>query len=66
LLATINTDDPGISGIDLAHEYEIAAPAAGLNREQIREAQRNALEICFLTPEEQISLSNKKSQDPSR
>ena len=31
IFATINTDDPGISGIDLAHEYQIAAPAAGLS-----------------------------------
>ena len=39
LLASINTDDPGVSAIDLAHEFEIAAPAAGLSREQIRQAQ---------------------------
>ena len=30
VLATINTDDPGISGIDLDHEYQIAAQRAGL------------------------------------
>jgi adenosine deaminase len=47
LLATINTDDPGISGIDLAYEYEIAAPAAGLSSEQIAQARRNAAEIAF-------------------
>jgi len=47
LLATINTDDPGISGIDLAHEYEVAAPAAGLSAEQIARARRNAAEIAF-------------------
>jgi adenosine deaminase len=47
LLATINTDDPGISGIDLAHEYEIAAPAAGLSAEQIAQARWNAAEIAF-------------------
>jgi adenosine deaminase len=47
LLATINTDDPGISGIDLAHEYEVAAPAAGLSAEQIAQARRNAAEIVF-------------------
>ena len=48
LLATINSDDPGISGIDLVHEYEVAAPAAGLTPAQIRQAQANALEIAFL------------------
>lgn len=51
LLATINTDDPGISGIDIAHEYNVAAPAAGLSPEQILRAQKNALQIAFLGPE---------------
>jgi len=56
LLATINTDDPVISGIDLAHEYGVAAPAAGLTPEEIRVAQRNALEIAFLSPREKLDL----------
>jgi len=56
LLATINTDDPGISGIDLCYEYEVAAPKAGLSLEQIHQAQRNALEIAFLTPERKHAL----------
>ncbi len=54
---SINTDDPGISGIDLAHEYNVAAPAAGLTREQIRQAQRNALAIAFLSEEEKARLT---------
>jgi adenosine deaminase len=56
LLATINTDDPGISGIDLEHEYDAAAPAAGLTSEQIHRAQRNALEIAFLEPDARVAL----------
>ncbi len=56
LLATINTDDPGISGIDLVHELEVAAPAAGLAPAQIDLALRNAWEIAFLSPEEKRSL----------
>ncbi len=56
LLVTLNTDDPGISAIDLRHEYEIAAPAAGLTAEQIRRAQRNALTVAFLSDEERESL----------
>ena len=47
LLATINTDDPGISAIDLDHELEVAAPSAGLSVEQIETARRNAAEIAF-------------------
>jgi len=58
VLATLNTDDPGISGIDLHHEYETAAPAAGLSPEMIRQAQRNALETAFLSPNEKQSLLN--------
>jgi adenosine deaminase len=61
LLATINTDDPSISAIDLPHEYTSAAPQAGLTREQIRQAQRNALEIAFLTVDERAELSAGKT-----
>jgi len=59
LLVTLNTDDPGISGIDLRHEYEVAAPAAGLSQEQIRRAQRNALDVAFLPAEEKEALRKK-------
>ena len=56
LLATINSDDPGISAIDLAYEYEVAAPAAGLTPAQIRQAQQNAMAVAFLSPAEKKSL----------
>jgi adenosine deaminase len=52
LLATINTDDPGISAIDLPYEYNVAAPRAGLTEAQIHQAQVNALEVAFLTDDE--------------
>jgi adenosine deaminase len=60
LLATINTDDPVISGIDLRHEYQVAAPAAGLTPAEIAQAQRNALEISYLTAEERAVLLARK------
>lgn len=56
LLATINTDDPVISAIDLRHEFEVAAPAAGLTPAEIQRAQRNALEIAYLAPAEKTAL----------
>lgn len=56
LLATINTDDPVISGIDLHHEYYHAAPAAGLTPSNIAQAQRNAVEIAFLSVNEKGAL----------
>ncbi|MCP6133885.1 adenosine deaminase, partial [Klebsiella pneumoniae] len=52
VLASLNTDDPAVQGVDIIHEYNIAAPQAGLSREQIRQAQINGLELAFLTPEE--------------
>jgi adenosine deaminase len=58
--ATINTDDPGISAIDLAHEYNVAAPAAGLTLAQIHQAQQNAVDIAFLPAFQKESLLAKK------
>ncbi len=63
ILATINTDDPGISGIDLPHEYRVAAPQAGLSLEQIHQAQRNALTVAFLSDTEKEELLLKGNQE---
>jgi adenosine deaminase len=60
LVCSINTDDPGVSGIDLPHEFGVAAPAAGLTREQIRQAQINALETAFLSADEKRELRQKR------
>jgi len=38
ILATFNTDNPKIGGVDLQYEYNVAAPAAGLNPENIMTA----------------------------
>jgi adenosine deaminase len=56
VLATINTDDPGTSDITFTHELTVAAPAAGLSQELIRQAQANALEVAFLSAEEKARL----------
>jgi adenosine deaminase len=61
MLVTLNTDDPGISGIDLRYEYEVAAPAAGLSPDQIRQAQRNALTVAFLPEAEKATLVAEKA-----
>jgi adenosine deaminase len=58
--ASINTDDTGISGINLPYEYNRAAPLAGLTPDQVRQAQLNALETCFLSPEEKENLQKGK------
>jgi adenosine deaminase len=56
ILACLNTDDPAISGIDLRHEYTVAAPRAGLTPAQTRQAQANALEMAFLSENEKETL----------
>ena len=48
LTVCLNTDDPAISGIDLPHEYEHAAPRAGLEPEHARLSQQHALTMAFL------------------
>ncbi|OAT32880.1 adenosine deaminase [Buttiauxella brennerae ATCC 51605] len=56
VLATINTDDPAVQGIDIIHEYTVAAPQAGLSATQIRTAQQNGLTIAFLSDAEKQAL----------
>jgi len=59
LLATINTDDPGISPVTLAYELTVAAKEAGLTDADIRKVQENALEVAFLSKDERASLLSK-------
>ncbi len=56
VLATINTDDPAVQGIDIIHEYQVAAPKAGLSAAHIRTAQENGLKIAFLSEAEKQAL----------
>jgi len=59
--ATINTDDPGISAIDISYEYDYAAVEAKLTIDEIHTAQRNALDSAFLSDFEKKSLINTKT-----
>lgn len=43
----LNTDDPGISGIDLPHEYNVAAPAAGFTPADLARVKENAARMAF-------------------
>ncbi|GAA03026.1 adenosine deaminase [Photobacterium leiognathi subsp. mandapamensis svers.1.1.] len=62
ILASLNTDDPAVEGIELPYEYEVAAPAVGLSQAQIEQAQRNGLEIAFLTECEKQALREMAAQ----
>jgi adenosine deaminase len=61
VLASINTDDPAVQGIEIANEYNVAAPAAGLTQEEIRQAQKNGLTMAFLTETEKQAIRDKVS-----
>jgi adenosine deaminase len=56
IMASINTDDPAVEGIELPFEYEVAAIDAGLSLEQITQAQINGLDIAFLSAQEKQAL----------
>ncbi|HVT61373.1 MAG TPA: adenosine deaminase [Thermoanaerobaculia bacterium] len=56
LLVTLNTDDPSISGIDLAHEFRVARDEMGLAEDDLRRLQENALAAAFLSTEERGRL----------
>jgi len=52
----LNTDDPGISDISLRHEYEVAAPAIGLDEGVVRRSQRDALDLAFISDADRKAL----------
>jgi len=56
LAVTINTDDPSISGIDLAHEYRVAEEKLGLDQAALLRCQENALDAAFLSETERKAL----------
>jgi len=62
IIATINTDDPAVEGIELPFEYEVAAPSVGLSQTQIRQAQINGLEVAFLSAQEKQALREMAAQ----
>ncbi|HCR4075698.1 TPA: adenosine deaminase [Proteus mirabilis] len=61
IIASLNTDDPAVEGIELKHEYTVAAPAAGLTAAQIRQAQINGLTMAFISQAEHDALIKKVS-----
>lgn len=60
---TLNTDDPSISGIDLAHEYRVAADELGLSEEEILKLQDHAVQAAFLSPEERRALPGQNPEE---
>ncbi|MGD2026713.1 MAG: adenosine deaminase [Anaerolineales bacterium] len=52
LRVTLNTDDPGISQIDLSDEYELGCEVLSITPEVLRELILNAARSAFLSPSE--------------
>ncbi|MCW8108132.1 adenosine deaminase [Alteromonas ponticola] len=59
IAVTLNTDDPGVSAIDLAHEYKVAYDVIGFSKTQLAQIQLNAVEQAFLSDEEKAKLKQK-------
>lgn len=59
VIASINTDDPAVQGIEIGNEYHVAAPAAGLTPAEIHQAQENGLTMAFLSESEKQALRDK-------
>ncbi len=61
--ATLNTDDPGISAIDLPHEYGLL-PQLGLTPDEIRQVRLNGVLASFLEPAEKKALLERRRKAP--
>jgi adenosine deaminase len=48
IVVTLNTDDPGVSGIEIADEYKLAREVVGLTTEQLAQIQLNGVEVAFV------------------
>lgn len=56
VLISLNTDDPGVSAIDIKHEYRIATSELGLTAAELAQVQRNGVEMAFLSDAERKAL----------
>ena len=63
ILVTLNTDDPGVSGIEIADEYQLAREEVGLTNEQLIQIQLNGVHAAFATNSLKKTLltTNKKA-----
>jgi len=53
---TINSDDPGIEGVNIAHEYSVIKDALNVSDEQFKEMLRNSVNAAFTSNEVKESL----------
>lgn len=63
VIATLNTDDPAVEGIDIGSEYYYAAKMAALTKADCRQLQINGLKAAFINDAEKIRLIARKSRN---
>jgi adenosine deaminase len=56
LCVSLASDDPGISAIDLPHEYRVARDELGLSAAELRQLQLNGVQAAFLSDAERQAL----------
>ena len=59
LLVSLNTDDPGVSDIEIGYEYNQAAKMIGLTDNELLQLQQNGLKMAYLSPQEKQQLIDK-------
>jgi len=59
LLVSLNTDDPGVSDIEIGYEYNQAAKLIGLTDSELLQLQQNGLKMAYLSPQEKQQLIDK-------
>src|SRR5204863_6531399 len=57
--ATLNSDDPGLFGIDLTHEWEVARDRLGFADQDFRAVTENAIRASFLPDHVKRSVSER-------
>lgn len=62
VLIGLNTDDPGVSAIDINHEYQVVAKEMKLDAREMALLQTNGVEMAFLSDSERKALYAAKHQ----
>jgi adenosine deaminase len=54
--ACLNTDDPAVQGIEIKHEFEVAQKILHFSDNEIKQLQKNALAVSFLSNHDKATL----------
>jgi len=54
--ACLNTDDPAVQGIEIKHEFEVAQKILHFSDNDIKQLQKNALAVSFLSNNDKATL----------